>query len=465
MYKIFSRYWSKLAVFSLLGEVFLLTTAALLATQIRFGERFGALVVDSTSWLRIATFAFVICMAMYLNDLFDFSSHFTIRTLSIRLARSLTFAALALWGIYYLIPALFLGRGVLALAFLLAFIPLLLWRILLHEVLASRMFPERVILVGTDDSARTIAKEILDRKHLGYQLLGFLDDDPGLQGVSIVNPGVLGPTSQVCEFAVRHEATRVVVAQRDHRGKLDLDALLECKTSGIRVERGQDFLEKLTGRVALEEPRVRSWLLYSDGFVVSRSQRLLKRTLDVVVASVILLLVLPLIVVTSISIRLSSRGPVLYRQARVGRDGKVFTLWKFRSMRLGAEQEGAPRWAAENDPRVTPIGRILRKSRIDELPQLWNVFRGDMSLVGPRPERPEFVAQLVETSPLYELRLAVRPGLTGWAQIKAPYAASIRESVEKLKYDLYYIKNLSTFLDLSILASTFRIVLLGRGAQ
>ena len=465
MFKFFSRYWSRFAVVTLAGEVLYLTAAVCLAIHIRFNRVSPEIFTEPLTWLRIVTFVTTICIGMYLNDLFEFHVYPSIRGLGLGLMRALVFTAVGLWGIYYVIPALFLGRGVLAIAFILAIVPLALWRLFFLRTLANQLFPERIILVGTDSAALKIANEILDRSHLGYQVLGFLDDDPELQGVNVVNLGVIGVTADALELALEKQATRIVVAQQDHRGKLDLDALLSCKTQGIKVDRGADFFERLTGQVSLDGPRVRSWLLFAEGFVVSRTQLLWKRILDLAVAICLLLLALPILPLVAIAVRLGSRGPILYRQERVGRQGQVFTLWKFRSMDTEAETESGPRWADQDDPRVTWVGRVIRKARLDELPQLWNVLRGDMSLVGPRPERPEFVDQLRERNPLYDLRLAVRPGLTGWAQIRASYAASFEESIEKLKYDLYYIKNLSVFLDLSILASTIRIVLLRRGAQ
>jgi sugar transferase (PEP-CTERM system associated) len=243
-----------------------------------------------------------------------------------------------------------------------------------------------------------------------------------------------------------------------------MDSLLECKTSGIKVQEGSSFYEQLTGKIMIEGLR-KSWLIFSDGFVVSRGTLFAKRLLDLTVAAVGFVLSFPLMLLVALAVRLDSPGPVLFRQERLGRGGRPFTLWKFRSMRTDAEAKSGPAWAAKDDPRVTRIGRFLRKARLDELPQFWNVLVGDMSLVGPRPERELFVKQLLETCPFYEQRLVVRPGLTGWAQVKAPYASSFEESVEKLKYDLYYIKNLSLFLDISILLSTARIVLLGKGAR
>jgi sugar transferase (PEP-CTERM system associated) len=355
------------------------------------------------------------------------------------------------------------GRGVFALALVFGSAFVLAWRVLLGWILRSEGFAERVLIVGSDEKAIDIARETLSRKHLGYRVVGFLDDDPLLQGVSLINPRVIGTTAQACELALQHGATRVVVAALDYRGRLSMDALLKCKTNGIRVQEGSSYYEQITGKIMVEGLR-KSWLIFSDGFVVSRGTLFAKRLLDILAAGVGLVLALPFMILVALAVRLDSPGPVFFRQDRVGRGGREFTLWKFRSMRTDAEAGGA-RWAVQGDPRVTRVGRFIRKTRLDELPQLWNVLTGDMSLVGPRPERRMFVQQLKEVCPWYEQRLVVRPGLTGWAQIKAPYASSFEESIEKLKFDLYYIKNLSLFLDISILLSTARIVLLGRGAR
>ena len=243
-----------------------------------------------------------------------------------------------------------------------------------------------------------------------------------------------------------------------------MDSLLSCKTSGIPVERGEDYFERVTGKLAIAGLR-KSTLVFSDGFVVSDTVLFSKRVIDALVACAILLLTAPLMALTALAIRLESRGPVLFSQERVGRHGKVFRVRKFRSMSQDAEAAGAGVWAQAEDPRVTRVGGLLRKTRIDELPQLWNVLNGEMSLVGPRPERPCFVEQLKELSPLYEQRHAVRPGLTGWAQINSGYAASFEASLEKLQYDLFYIKNLSILLDLSIMLSTIKTVLFARGGR
>ena len=464
MIRLFNRYWSLPAFLSLGVEGPLLFLSVHLGTWIRLGL-FGhghqppesVLIVDGL------VLAGVGLLTLYLNGLYDFAEQLSTRLLFVRLLRAFTLASLALWALYFLVPELQIGRGVFALTMLLAGVAVTLWRLLLRYVVLSDSFAERVLIVGSGEKAIELAREILHRKHLGYRVVGFLDDDPRLQGVSLLNPRVIGTTDQCRTLAMAHGVTRVVVAPSDSRGSISMDALLACKTSGVRVQEGSSYYEQLTGKIMVEGLR-KSWLVFSDGFVVSPGVLFGKRLVDLGVAGLGLLLAAPVVALVALAVRLDSPGPIFFRQERVGRGGRPFTLWKFRSMRPDAEAAGA-RWAVTDDPRVTRVGRFLRKTRLDEIPQQWNVLVGDMSLVGPRPERDLFVRQLKEKNAFYEQRLVVRPGLTGWAQIKAPYASSFEESIEKLKYDLYYIKNISLFLDISILLSTARIVLLGRGAR
>lgn len=463
MIRIFSRYWAVPAVLSLLVEGLVLFAAVPLATHLRLGLGPGAPPRLSVILWESVVFVAAGLLALYANGLYDFGERLSNRQLTIRLLRTLSVMAVALWALYFLFPEIVTGRGVFAIALVFSALGVLGWRLLLGLILRGEGFAERILIVGTDEKAIDVARETLARKHLGYRVVGFLDDDPKLQGVSLLNPRVIGTTSQCRDLAVANGVTRVVVASLDYRGRVSMDSLLECKTSGIRVQEASGYYEQLTGKIMVEGLR-KSWLIFSDGFVVSRGTLFAKRLLDIAAAAAGLVLALPFMVLVALAVRLDSPGPVFFRQDRVGRGGREFTLWKFRSMRTDAEAHGA-QWAVTDDPRITRVGRFIRTTRLDELPQLWNVLAGDMSLVGPRPERRLFVDQLIEQSDFYEQRLVVRPGLTGWAQIKAPYASTFEESIEKLKFDLYYIKNMSLLLDISILLSTARIVLLGRGAR
>jgi sugar transferase (PEP-CTERM system associated) len=323
---------------------------------------------------------------------------------------------------------------------------------------------ERVLILGTSSQAVDLAREALERPEHGYKIVGFVGDDPKLVGQSLINPKVLGLTSDLEEIVSRHHVTRVVLAINERRGRMPLDALIEMRLrDGLNVQESASFYEQLTGKISLTTFRP-SGLIFSGPLQKLPLYRQVRRLLDVVLSAVGLLLALPLMALTALAIKLDSPGPILYRQERMGQRNTRFTIMKFRSMRVDAEPGGAV-WAEENDPRVTRVGRVIRKLRIDELPQFVNIIRGEMNFIGPRPERPEFVAQLEREIPYYSQRHLVKPGLTGWAQIRYPYSASVEDAIQKLQYDLYYIKNQSMLLDAIILFETARIVLFGRGAR
>jgi len=297
-----------------------------------------------------------------------------------------------------------------------------------------------------------------------FTVLGFLDDHPAAYEQLPAGAELLGKARDLLNLVDELQPDLVLVALRDMRGAFPAEDLLECRLRGIRVEDWPSFYEKQTGKILVTDMRP-SWLIFSDGFVKTRMTQALKRAVDVVLAAVGLLVALPVMGLVALAIKLESRGPALFRQERVGQNGRIFVLNKFRSMRVDAERGSGAVWASAHDPRVTRVGRVIRKTRLDELPQLVNVLLGTMSFIGPRPERPEFVQLLQQRIPFYMERLAVKPGLSGWAQVRYPYGASVEDALEKLQYDLYYIKNLSPFLDLLILLSTVQVVLFGRGAR
>jgi sugar transferase (PEP-CTERM system associated) len=275
---------------------------------------------------------------------------------------------------------------------------------------------------------------------------------------------IIGDCSLIHKIASKRKVDRIIVAMEERRGRLPIEELLKCRMEGISVEEGIAFYEYLTGKLLIEKAYP-SFLIFSNGFTKSTYHRVVKAAVDYFLSSVGLVISLPVIAVVALAIKIESSGPIFYRHDRVGKDGKIFSFLKFRSMRDQAEKDTGPIWAAENDDRVTRVGKIIRKMRIDEIPQMINVLRGEMSFVGPRPERPYFMEQLQEKIPFYEKRHGVKPGITGWAQIEYPYGASKEDALEKLEYDLYYIKNMSLFLDLIILFKTVRIVLFRRGAR
>jgi sugar transferase (PEP-CTERM system associated) len=320
----------------------------------------------------------------------------------------------------------------------------------------------RALVLGTGELAAAVADAIAERR--GTRLLGFtaVDDDDRV-AASVPRADILDGDDLVA-LAKTHKASEIVVALENRRGRLPIQTLLQCRMEGIDVIEAPSFLERETGRIDVDALRP-SWLIFSNGFASHAVYGGVKRGLDVVGALLGLVFAAPLLLVIALAVRLETPGPVLYTQTRVGRFGRPFTMVKFRSMHVDAERHGQARWACKNDPRVTAVGWVLRRSRLDELPQLINVLRGDMSFIGPRPERPEFVATLAARIPYYHERHRLRPGLTGWAQINYRYSDSIASSKEKLCYDLYYLKKRSFFLDLLIVQQTIRILISGDGAH
>jgi sugar transferase (PEP-CTERM system associated) len=464
-FRLFNRYWKTPAAACLLIESGLLYLSVWAAYQLRFASG-GYFPYEGAAFrLRALTIVAVILSSLYLHRLYDFKLPRGKRREFMLLLRAFFFSTLGLSALYYFVPSLWMGRGLFGLSIGIGGLCLVGSRVLLRLVLNNNMFSERVLIVGRGHAATELAREILQHSHLGYEVLGFISGNGNGGTATADEPPVLGSCHDACRLARSLQATRVIVAELDQRGQLALDDLLDCEAFGVPVVRSSAYYEELTGKILLDGPRVKSWLLFSGGLTVPRTVLLPKRLLDLAVAALGLVVAAPLLFLAALAIKLESRGPVLYRQRRVGLQSRSFEILKLRSMVDGAEAGTGPRWAEQNDQRVTRVGRLLRRSHLDELPQLWNILRGDMSLVGPRPERPELVDRINAFCPLYQKRFGVRPGLTGWAQIMAPYAASIEESKEKVKYDLYYIKNLSFFLDVSILASTARTVILGTGAR
>jgi len=344
------------------------------------------------------------------------------------------------------------------LVFLLAFVPVVVLGRLAYEwVSGLRRFRRRLLFLGIDDHAQRTAREILDLRSRDYELVGFLAEHEEERGWRIGGRPVLGTYADLEATVARERVDQVVVAVTDRRNQMPLEELLRVRLQGIEILEEARVHEEIAGKIPVEDLRP-SWLIFSEGFSRSTFRNLTKRIFDVTVAVVGLVLSAPLSLLTALAVRLDSKGPVLFRQERVGEGGKPFTLYKFRSMRTDAEASGKPVWAQENDPRVTRIGRFLRKTRLDEIPQMWNVLQGTMSFVGPRPERPYFVEQLRQKIPFYDQRHALKPGITGWAQVRYRYGADESDATEKLRHDMFYIKHHSILFDLRILLETVRVV-------
>jgi len=449
----------------LLAEATLVYGAIIAAVYIRVG-------VDGAPYELIEKYGYwkagvatIFCLgAFYLFDLYDFVVMQDRRELVLRLVQSLGLAWIALAFAFYAFPALMLGRSIALIALPLALGLGVAWRVTIHWFLGHPGIGERILIVGSGEHAIEVAREVLNRPDAGYRIVGFVGTDSELLGKSLINPRVIGLTEHLEVIVKREGIDRIVVAMGERRGQLPTDRLLQLSLAGnVSIEEGATFYERVTGRVSLNMIRP-SWLIFSGRGRQARLTAISRSVVHWLVALIGFLLCTPIIIVTALLIKLDSRGPVLYKQERVGKSGRTFVLMKFRSMKVDAEKSG-PVWASKSDDRTTRVGRIIRKVRIDEIPQFLNILKGEMSFVGPRPERPHFVAQLAEEIPYYEQRHLITPGLTGWAQIKYPYGASIEDARQKLQYDLFYIKNYSLILDAVILFETIKIIVFGRGAQ
>lgn len=451
------------AIFLLLVEAMLLFVGLIVAVYIRLGPLDAEdTLIRQNGFYKAALFT-VFCLAsFYLFDLYDFVVIHDRRELILRLFQALGLAWVALAFVFYAIPQVMIGRGVSLISLPLALFMMLGWRLVIHWVLGHPNLGERILIVGSGPFAVEIARETLERSDAGYRVVGFVDSDPALLGKSLINPKVIGLTSELASLVKRESIDRIVVAIGDRRGQFPTQELLRLSLSGdVSIEESASFYERLTGRVLLDMIRP-SWLIFSSRGRRGKINEILRAAMHRTIALLGAILSSPIALVTAILIKIESRGPVLYRQERVGQNGRPFTLMKFRSMRVDAEKDG-PVWAKTDDQRMTRIGRVIRKIRVDEIPQFWNILRGDMNFVGPRPERPHFVAQLAQEIPFYEQRHLIAPGLTGWAQIKYPYGASIEDAKQKLQYDLFYIKNQSLTLDATIMFETTKTILFGRG--
>ena len=449
----------------IIAEAVLVYGAMITAVYVRVGFADAPDELVTRNGYMKAAVACLFCLAtFYLFDLYDFLVMHDRRELVLRLVQALGLAWIALAFSFYTIPTLMFGRGISLIALPLALGLMVLWRVSIHWFLGHPDFGERILIVGSGNLAVEVAREVLDRPDAGYRIVGFVGTDADLLGKSLINPRVIGLTEQLDEIVKRENIDRIVVAMGERRGQLPTNKLLQLSLAGqVNIEEGASFYERVTGRVSLNMLRP-SWLIFTGRRRRAKIAELSRSLVHWLVALLGAILSLPLVLLTAVLIKLESRGPVFYKQERVGKNGRAFVLMKFRSMRVDAEQDG-PVWASKGDARTTRVGRVIRKIRIDEIPQFWNILKGEMSFVGPRPERPHFVSQLAEEIPFYEQRHLIAPGLTGWAQIKYPYGASIEDARQKLQYDLFYIKNQGLILDAIIMFETIKIILFGRGAQ
>jgi sugar transferase (PEP-CTERM system associated) len=382
----------------------------------------------------------------------------------VRLALAFLLGTVALTLVFYALPQVFVGRGVLGSSLLAGFLGVLTTRAAFARFATVDARKRRVLVLGTGVNASRIQELLEDDASLGFLVVGYVPlNDARTLVPEFRTAEKSGP---LMDLAIEREADEIVVAVDDRRRRLPVDEILDCKMSGFQVLDLLTFFEKEIAciKIDLLHP---SWIIFSSGFMLGAAVVYGKRMFDIFVSLVLLVVFGPLMVLVALASLVESRGrdPIFYHQVRVGQHGTLFRLHKFRSMRVDAESDGVARWATQNDARVTRLGAFLRKTRLDELPQIFNVLQGQMSLVGPRPERPEFVEQLSKSIPFYAERHRVQPGVTGWAQMLYSYGASVEDAKRKLEYDLYYVKHAGVFLDLIILLQTVEIVLLGKGAR
>jgi sugar transferase (PEP-CTERM system associated) len=400
---------------------------------------------------------------MTASGLYDLEGQGGIRALLQRLGLSFALGLVAMSLLFYFFPPLLVGRGAFLLSFGLALLGILLSRALFLRWARAGALKTRTLVIGTGSRAAHIEALLAKRGHASnVQLVGYLPIGGSHHFVDRTR--ILDNQDPLPELVARLQISEIVLAVRDRRGGIPLQDLLKCKLQGIHVLELSSFFERENGHLQLDSLNA-SWMILSEGFHQGMLRDTAKRLFDLLVSSAMLLVCLPVMALTALLIKLESPGPVLYRQERVGQGGRNFTILKFRSMCVDAEKDGRPRWAQQNDSRVTLTGRLIRRTRIDELPQIFNVFFGDMSFVGPRPERPYFVQDLTQKIPYYGVRHTVKPGITGWAQVRYAYGATDEDAMHKLQYDLYYVKNHSLFLDLTILFQTAQVVLWGKGVR
>jgi sugar transferase (PEP-CTERM system associated) len=454
--RLFKVYYPLRTLILLAGEALIVWISFVLGTMLRSQDSWLLLNVEG-GYLKILAVTFVVLLLSHWLDLYDTASLEKNWEQGARILLVMGSVALVLSAVGFLFPAFMPGNGSALFGLVILTFTLFCWRGAYSWMAKQPFLRERVYVLGTGERAERLVNGLRQRVTLGIEVVGWTGNVQGELTRESVASDLVG-------VARGRGVHRVIVAMPDRRGTLPVEELLELRLGGLRVEEATSWLEKISGRIEVEQ-LYPSWLIFAEGFRFSVFFRLLRRLLNFFVALVALLLSLPLIPLIVLAVKLGSPGPALYRQQRVGRRGKIFYCYKFRTMRQDAEADTGATWAADSDPRITRIGRFLRSSRLDEIPQLWCVLKGDMHFVGPRPERPEFVEWLRKEIPYYGVRHVVRPGITGWAQVQYKYGNTLEDAREKLQYDLFYIKNASLGLDLLIMFQTIKIVVLWRGAK
>jgi sugar transferase (PEP-CTERM system associated) len=455
--RLFNVYYPIRTLILLAGEALIVWTSFLLGTMLQFREDTYLVLNFEYGYYKILMVTIVVLLISHWFDLYD-PSNFNAKWEQVfRLLLVLGLVALSLAAVGFLFPHSLPGHGSSLIGLIILTFALFIWRGTYAWLSQRPYLRERVYVLGTGERAQRLVNGLRTRSELSVEVAGWSGN---LEG-PVTRESI---AAHLRELAGPGEIHRVIVAMPDRRGTFPVNELLKLRLEGVKIEEATSWLEKISGKIEVEHLNP-SWLLFADGFRCSAGFSLLRRVASFMASALLLIIVLPVIPFVILAIKLDSAGPVLYRQKRVGRAGVIFYCHKFRTMRRDAEADTGATWAGDDDPRITRVGRFLRLSRLDEIPQLWNVLRGDMGFVGPRPERPEFIDWLSREIPFYPLRHCVSPGITGWAQIRYKYGNTQEDAKQKLQYDLYYIKNMSLGLDLFIMFQTIKIVLLGRGAQ
>jgi len=465
MLRIFKQYYPIRNIFFVISEGLLIYLSFIFSSWILLGTESFSL--DKLIWLKILLVTAVCQTCLYYNDLYDLQVTDSSMELGIRLFQSLGAAVIFMAVIYIISPETILGTEIYAASISITIILIVSWRFCYTLTLNRGMFNKKIIILGSAILAHDIMNEIFDKKDCGYTLsVNVQEPSENKRHAIDIKTAVIYKKDYegLCEIAKDMGISKIVVALAEKRGAFPTKELLKCRVNGIDILEGASFYEMLTGRLLVEHINP-AWLIFSEGFYKSRSRRFIKRSLDLVLSFIMLIIFLPLFVVIAILIKIDSPGPVFFSQERVAENRKTYRVHKFRSMVADAEKQSGPVWANNDDDRITGVGRVIRKWRFDEIPQLWNVLQGEMSFVGPRPEREFFVKKLEEIIPYYGERFTVKPGITGWAQVSYGYGASVDDAIEKLNYDLFYIKNMSIFMDLMIVMRTIKTVLVGKGAR
>jgi len=467
MLRLFRQYYPIRNIFFVVGEGLFIFVSVLIASWLLLGIE--SLAFDKGLYLKTVLIAFVCQTCLYYNDLYDLQVTDTFSELGIRLLQAIGGSAIFLAGFYIIFPDAIIGKGVFVISVGFVVLFIVAWRLSYTFILNRGLFNEKIIVLGSGELFRNVINEIKIKKDSGYTVSVVVPESHNDIADDFIDSNLKRPIYKkgydgLCELAKDLNIKKVVVALEERRGSFPTKELLKCRVGGIAVLEGNSFYEMLTGKLVVEQINP-AWLIFSEGFRKSRGRRFFKRSIDLFISFVMLVLSIPVFIVIAILIKIDSKGPIIFSQERVGQHRRPYMIHKFRSMYSDAEKKTGPVWAEDDDPRITRTGKFLRNWRFDELPQLWNVLKGDMSFVGPRPEREFFVKELEKTIPYYGERFSVKPGITGWAQVSYGYGATVDDAIEKLNYDLFYIKNMSIFMDLMIVLRTIKIVLFGKGAR